>query len=84
MKTLASSNLLMRHDNSLEPRVQDSQVELQRSLQGRCSPHCMTYWAGKFHPASHEKAEERRQKAMIGCEIRPQSRFLEHVKAPVQ
>lgn len=27
MKTLASSNLLMRHGDSLEPRVQDSQVE---------------------------------------------------------
>jgi hypothetical protein len=27
MKTLASSNLLMRHGDSLEPRVQDGQVE---------------------------------------------------------
>lgn len=32
MKTLASSNLLTRHGDSLDPRVQDSQVE--------CSDRC--------------------------------------------
>lgn len=36
----------------------------------------MTYSAAKFQPASHETAEERRQRKLIGCTRATQPRFL--------